>query len=168
MTIHVGIDPGLSGAIAAIHPNGTVSLRDIPTRPMEIAGLGKKRIDVRATVIVLRALVPADEACAVWIERVGIQRSSGNAIQSVGSLCGTVVGLLGALDVMRLQATQVDAAAWTKRYGLRRAKGESAAAWKARHRETALKLYPDADIRLAKHDGRADALLIAHHGKAIS
>lgn len=160
--IVVGVDPGLSGAAAAINSRGQVSIIDMPTKPMEWAGLGAARIDCRALTRGLRTLWPADETVAVCMEEVGIMGSGLNAIGTVGSLCGTASLILGALDILGIKPHTVSPSAWKKHYGLKRAPGEKDSAWKARHCQLAKTLYPSAPITLAKHHNRAESLLIAH------
>lgn len=166
MTVIIGIDPGLSGAAAAINIRKDVTILDMPTKPMEWAGIGANRIDCRALARGLRTLFGADDAIVVCMEQVGIQGSGRDAIQTVGSLCGTACLILGALDIIGVTPRTVSPVTWKKHFGLKRIKGEKDAAWKARHRDLALKLYPAAPITLAKHHNRAEALLIAHYGMA--
>lgn len=167
--IDIGIDPGLHGAIAAVdHRGRLIGIHDMPTVPMEWAGMGDRRAHLVGLVRILRELAPVTEPVRIWIERVGIQRSAGNAIQSVGSLCATVGIILGACEALpRAKVAGVGAAEWTKHYGLRRMHGETGAAWKSRHRAMALTLHPDAPITLARHDGRADALMVAMFGRDV-
>lgn len=164
----MGIDPGLSGAVAAISTRGDVNIIDIPTKPMEWAGIGVNRVDCRALARGLRTLFPVDESLIVCMEEVGIMGAGTNAIQSVGSLCGTACLILGALDIIGITPRTVSPAVWKRRFGLKRLKDEKEAAWKARHRELATKLYPSAPITLAKHHNRAEALLIAHYVRTLA
>lgn len=165
MTTVIGIDPGLTGAAAAITPAGHVRIIDMPTKPMEYAAIGDSRIDLRQLVRSLRELCPADEGVQVVLEEVGIMGAKGNAIQSVGSLCATAALILGALDILGHKPITVQPRKWKSIFGLKRGDTERDAAWKARHRDMALRLYPAAPITLAKHHNRAEALLIAHWGK---
>lgn len=165
--IVIGIDPGLSGAAAAINHRGEVSIIDIPTKPMEWAGMGVNRVDCRALARGLRTLYPADESLLVCMEQVGIQGAGKNAIQTVGSLCGTASLILGALDIIGITPRTVSPATWKKHFGLKRVKDETESSWKARHCALARKLYPLAPITLAKHHNRAEALLIGHYGRSL-
>ncbi len=163
--IFIGIDPGLTGAAAAIAPGGHVQIIDLPTKPMEYASVGARRIDIRALVVALRGLWHPSEPVHFVVEEVGIQ-GVGNAIQTVGSLCGTAMLILGAIDIVRAdQVSTVKPATWKAKMGLKREKGEKDSDWKRRHRELALGLYHYAPITLAKHHNRAEALLIAHYGR---
>jgi hypothetical protein len=168
---YIGIDPGLTGAVAAIDVHGNARVVDLPTKAMEYKGIGNRRIDLRALVLLLRDLVPASVTPVVAVERVGIMGPKGNALASVGSLCGTAQLILGALDVFRVAPVIADPVVWKRELGLKRErngdKPEATAAWKARSRELAKALYPKcADAwTLAKHADRAEALLIAHWAK---
>lgn len=165
--IVIGIDPGLSGAVAAINGRGEVSIIDIPTKPMEWAGMGANRVDCRALARGLRTLYPADESLLVCMEQVGIQGAGKNAIQTVGSLCGTACLILGALDIIGIAPKTITPSVWKKHYGLKRQQDEKESAWKARHCDLARTLYPRAPITLAKHHNRAESLLIAHYGRSL-
>ncbi len=164
MTTIIGIDPGLTGAAAAITAAGQVRIIDLPTKPMEYAVIGDRRLDMRELVRGLRELCPVGEGVQVVVEEVGIM-GLGNAIQTVGSLCATAVTILAALDILGIRPETVAPRAWKAKYGLKRVKGEKDAAWKARHCAMARRLYPAAPITLAKHHNRAEALLLAHWGK---
>lgn len=168
MTVVIGIDPGLSGAAAAINARGDVSIIDLPTKPMEWSGIGTNRIDCRALARGLRTLFGAGDALIVCMEEVGIMGVGKNAIQTVGSLCGTACLILGALDIIGITPKTVSPSVWKKHYGLKRIQGETDSAWKARHCALAKKLYPAAPITLAKHHNRAESLLIAHYGRAAT
>lgn len=169
MTVVIGIDPGLSGAAAAINlrKGSEVTILDLPTKPMEWEGIGKNRIDCRALARGLRTLFGADDAVMVCMEQVGIQGAGKNAIQTVGSLCGTACLILGALDIIGVTPKTVSPATWKKHFGLKRSKGETDSDWKARHCTLAKTLYPGAPITLAKHHNRAEALLLGHYGLGL-
>lgn len=162
--IVIGVDPGLTGAVARYcTASGDTCVEDIPTKLMEWAMLGKRRVDGRALAHMLRDMAPASDSFVIAIEAVGIIKGEGNAIQSVGSLCGTVCAILAVADVIRADVMPCRPADWKADYGLKRAKGEKAAAWKNRSRIKALELFPALSdrLKLKKHADRAEALLIA-------
>lgn len=167
MSTIIGIDPGLSGAIAAIDHLGQARIIDLPTKPMEWAGFGDRRIDCRALARALRELYQPAEPVTVMLEEVGIMGARGNAIGTVGSLCGTACLILGALDILGIQPQTVRPQAWKKTYGLKKEAGETDTAWKKRHCAMALSLYPSAPITRAKDHNRAEALLIAHYARGL-
>ena len=63
---------------------------------------------------------------------------------------------LGVLATLRLPYTAVRPVVWKKAFSLGKDKEAS--------RLRAMQLYPGADLRLKKHHGRAEALLLAHYG----
>jgi hypothetical protein len=63
--------------------------------------------------------------------------------------------LLGVLQALHIRIELVTPAVWKRSYGL--GKDKHASLHKARL------LFPTADLHLAKHDGRAEALLLAHY-----
>ena len=167
MTTIIGVDPGLSGAMAAIDPRGGARILDLPTKPMEWSGFGDRRIDCRALARALRELYAPAEPVVVVLEEVGIMGAKGNAIGTVGSLCGTACLILGALDILGITPITVRPQKWKATYGLRKEPGETDTQWKKRHCALALSLYPDAPITRAKDHNRAEALLIAHYGRGL-
>jgi hypothetical protein len=154
--IAVGIDPGLSGAIAFITHAGGVVIEDLPTVPLPGNGLVKRRIDSRSLADIVRHHVPAGEPVVVRMEQVGAMGGKNNAVQTQVSLGRTLGAIESVLELLRMPPVMVQPQAWKKFYGLGRDKAEAMAC--------ARRLYPEVPLRLAKHHNRAEALLIAHHG----
>lgn len=165
MTVFIGIDPGLTGGIAAIDIQGRPAVHDLPTKPLPGNGLITKRIDGRALAHLIRALVPATEGVQVILEQVGAMGGQDNAVQIQASLGRTMGAIEAALDILGLTPIMVIPGVWKRSFGLKRIKGETDAKFKARHVALARELYPTADLPLAKHHNRAEALLLAHFGK---
>lgn len=162
--IAIGIDPGLTGAIAAVNlATRDVRLHDIPTCAVTEAGQVRNRIDGRALIRLLRELVPAADSALWGLEAV--RAMPGSTIQSQGSLLRSLGAIETALDIMGARPHMLPPAGWKRAYGLHRRKGEPKAAWKRRSLEVARTLYPGAAALLAraKDADRAEALLIAHH-----
>lgn len=65
--------------------------------------------------------------------------------------------ILGVLQATLISMVLVTPAVWKRSYGL--GKDKHASLHKARL------MWPRADLRLAKHEGRAEALLIAEYGR---
>jgi crossover junction endodeoxyribonuclease RuvC len=150
----IGIDPGLSGAVAVI--NGTDSLRvfDMPT--MTIDRNGKAKRQVSASELAEMIYVMKSDDCHVYCERVGAMAGQGvTSVFSFGRSFGMIEGILAAF---KLQVTYVAPATWTK--GIGRAPGKDAS------RARAMELFPNnqSDFKRVKDDGRADAALIAAWG----
>lgn len=154
--ITIGIDIGLTGAVAAVDSRGSCSVADIPT---VTAGKGR-RIDGRGLLLLLRQFVPAGEAGLVLFEDVRPMPNKGGRGTSIiteGSLMRSRGIVEAVVDVVRIEHRVVQPQTWKRHYGLiGKDKGESLAVARA--------LYPLADLRLAKHHNRAEAILIAHFG----
>lgn len=148
MTV-IGIDPGLSGAIARTMPDGSVDCWDMPTIEVN----GKKRIDAYGLVDAIVRCGPVD---MIVVEKVqGVQGSGATSAFSFGHGLGLIEGILVALERPHQLVTPQR---WTKDLGVGRDKGE--------HRRTAQRLFPASASMFArvKDDGRADAALLAWWG----
>jgi crossover junction endodeoxyribonuclease RuvC len=147
--ISIGIDPGLSGAIAFLSGDGPFeSVHDLPVvRDLSLAWIDGSQLQS----IVLAAL--QGRPARATIERVSSMPGQGIASSF---LFGVGFGsVLSVLQAMRISIEFVTPGVWKRSYGL--SKDKHASLHKARL------LYPAADLRLAKHDGRAEALLIARY-----
>lgn len=165
--IVVGIDPGLTGALAFIGCAGGVALEDMPTLDLPGDGLVKRRVDGRALADVVRRHCPADQAVAVFCEAVGTMGGRNNAVQTQGSLLRSLGAIEAVFDMLRWPCMPVLPQTWQAFYKLRgkktetRARGEMPAAMKV-----ARELYPQAAGNMARvgDHNRAEALLVAHWG----
>jgi crossover junction endodeoxyribonuclease RuvC len=145
----IGIDPGLSGAIARPMPDGSVDLWDMPTIDIR----GKRRVDAHSLCALIVNAGPVD---MVVLEQVqGVQGSGATSAFTFGEGFGLIQGILVALE---RPVTLVRPQRWTADLGVSRDKGE--------HRRTAMGLFPASAQMFArvKDDGRADAALLAHWG----
>ena len=157
--IVVGIDIGLTGAVAAIGP-GVCAVHDIPT----VQDGKTRRIDGRALILLLRQLIPAGETAKAVIEDVrpragGNGNAHGNSMHSQGSLMRSRGIVEAVLDIARIEAKAVQPQTWKRNFGLI---GKD----KAVARELARTLYPDAAdaLKRVKDHNRAESLLIARYG----
>ena len=152
--IAVGIDPGLTGALALVDSQGTCVVRDLPTIPLPGGGLVRRRIDALALSRLLRDHCPVGEPVLVAMEAVHTIGGRNNAVQTQGSLMRTLGAIEAVLEVLRLEFLPVEPQVWKGFYGLGSDKKASIA--------KALTLYPMAPLpRVADHN-KAEALLIAH------
>lgn len=141
------------------HSLGSCSVADIHALP---DGRGN-RIDGRALLALLRQFVPAGEAGLVIYEDVrprplGNGGKHGNSMHSQGSLMRSRGIVEAVVDIMRIEHRVIQPQAWKRHYGLiGKGKAESLSVARA--------LYPLADLRLAKHHNRAEAILMAHFGR---
>lgn len=148
----IGIDPGLSGALAILNQAGEiVALADLPViRDRSLAWIDASRMQS----LILGAL--EGRRAGAIVERVSSMPGQGIASAfQFGVGFGSVLGVLQALH---LPIVLVTPAVWKHSYGL--GKDKKAALHKARL------LHPMAELHLAKHHGRGEALLIA--GYALS
>jgi len=160
VVIYVGIDPGLTGAVAFIDGD-RISIEDIPTREVTGGAVVRKRVNGLELARMLRRHCPADKAALVTIEAVHAiagKREGQGGMQQMGSLERTSGAIEAVLEVLRMPFVAVYPQSWKRLYEL--SKDKDAA------RSMAMRLYPDAQAMLArkKDHNRAESLLIAHYG----
>lgn len=145
----IGIDPGLSGAMAVVTPSGDlVTVFDLP-----VMGEGKAaRIDAASLARLISEFGPAKAV----VEQVGSMPGQGVASTfAFGRAVGVLAGVLGALAV---PTAYVAPGTWKRSYGLASAKEDA--------RRRAIELWPAHAALFArkKDHGRAEAALIARWG----
>jgi crossover junction endodeoxyribonuclease RuvC len=149
----IGIDPGLSGAIAIITTE-SLKIFDMPTMTVERNGKAKRQVSAAELAEMLYLYSGRD--CHVYCERVGAVTGQGvTSVFSFGRSFGMIEGILAAF---KMPVTFVPPATWVKAVG--RGQGKDAS------RARAMELFPsDQDqFKRVKDDGRADAALIAYWG----
>lgn len=151
----LGIDPGITGAVACIDPNmeKVVSLWDVPT--LADGPTGRKIVDVTTLALQFGALITDCEFCI--IEDVHSMPRDGHVgAFSFGKTTGILIGMVSALMV---PIYYTPPAVWKGCFGLSSNKDES--------RALASKKYPHSSHLWLKkkHDGRAEAVLLADFGK---
>lgn len=157
--IVIGIDPGLTGALAFIDSRGGCVVEDIPTVELPGKGMVKRKVDGLALARLVRQHCPATDGAMVVCEAVRAMGGKNNAVQTQGSLMRTLGAIEAVFEVLRFPWQIVEPQAWKRHYGLGSEKGASLL--------TARNLYPSAPLKLAKHHNRAEALLIAHYGRSV-
>lgn len=155
--IILGIDIGITGAIAAVdHASETVA--DMPTQPVPGNRQVKREVDPRALLHLVRELVrPGVEALAIVED---IHAGTGPGSTARASLMDSRGVVRSVLAVARIDMRIVTPQKWKKFFGLDADKGRSL--------EVARTLFPlQAGVLARKKDhNRAEALLLAHYGKA--
>ena len=151
MTLTIGIDPGLNGALAVLASDGTIELLvDLPViRDRSLAWIDGAQL--QSTLL---------DALRGRTARAVVERVSAMPKQGVASSFqfGVSFGsILSVLQTLQVRIELVTPCVWKRALGLSRDK--HASLHKARL------LFPSADLRLAKHDGRAEALLLAHYAQ---
>jgi crossover junction endodeoxyribonuclease RuvC len=149
---HIGIDPGLNGAVAVLLDDGEVVIRDMPT----IQDGTKKRLDYAALADIFDNLAKL-RGVRVTIEKVhALPRDGSAGAFSFGQSYGIAIGLVAAhfmpLDFVTPQQWKKAMRCPTDKDG-------------ARLRASSLFPQHSHHWPLKKHDGRAEALLIAHYGQ---
>lgn len=149
--LFLGVDPGLTGAIAAVDAQGRVHLlEDLPTVTRG-NGKVKRELDPAGLTHLLRPI--ASEIRLAVVEQVGSMPGQGVAsVFSLGHTAGVIVGVIGALGIpLQLVAP----ATWKKHHGLGRDKSMS--------RTVASRLYPEISLHRVKDHNLAEALLLARY-----
>lgn len=142
----IGIDPGITGAIALVSDDGVfVACWDMPVFRIK----GKSKIDVHQLGGILRA-ANYDQPSAM-IELVGAMPGQGvSSMFTFGFATGTLHGAVGALSI---PLDTVTPAKWKAHFGL--SKDKDAA------RQLATRKWPHGPFSRVKDAGRAEAALIA-------
>jgi crossover junction endodeoxyribonuclease RuvC len=149
----IGIDPGLSGAIAIISTE-SLKIFDMPTMTVERNGKAKRQVSAIELAEMIYLYTGKD--CHVYVEKVSAMAGQGvTSVFSFGRSFGMIEGILAAF---KMPVTFVPPATWVKAVG--RGQGKDAS------RARAMELFPsDQDqFKRVKDDGRADAALIAYWG----
>ena len=149
----IGIDPGLSGAVAVLYSD-TLRVIDMPTMTVERNGKAKRQVSASELSELIYSCQGED--CHVYCERVSAMAGQGvTSVFSFGRSFGMIEGILAAF---KLPVTYVAPATWVKAVG--RGQGKDAS------RARAMELFPNnqTDFKRVKDDGRADAALSAYWG----
>ena len=158
MTLWIGIDPGLSGALGWKVDSGECGVFDAPVAAVKVGKATRRDYlagAMHAHLAELCARFPHDEPQAA-IEKVHSMPMQGVASMfSLGRGMGLWEGLLAGMSI---PYQMVEPARWKKTVGLpvRADKGES--------RILAVRLFPELTTSFlrVKDDGRAEAILIMH------
>lgn len=153
----LGIDPGLSGACVLLNSQSIVVF-DMPTHTVKVNGATKRQIDLYQL--------------GNWLDihRAGVSRA---VIELVGSMpkqgvtssfnFGFTAGAIqGAVAANQIPMVLVRPNIWKRAFGLI---GQD----KDASRAAASRLAPQwaGNWSLAKHDGRAEAFLLAYYGSKL-
>ncbi len=148
----MGIDPGMGGALASISDDEKI-VYDMPTFEITKGGSVRRRIDIPKLLDILRA----DGPDHIFIERVSAQPGNGATHAfTYGFGCGVIEACVTAAGI---PFTYVAPQTWKKALNCPKDKDGA--------RMRASQLLPDMreNWPLKKHDGRAEAALIALFGR---
>jgi len=154
--IKIGIDPGITGAIAVIRADGSIGAWDMPIMT-KVSGKGSE-VNAAGVADILREITAMPESVQAYLERVGAMPGQGStSMFSFGKSAGKVEGVLATLSIPFMQPTPQS---WKRRAGALKKEKDFT-------RTLAIQLYPAyAELFERKKDvGRADAVLIARYGE---
>lgn len=154
MSYVMGIDPGNKGAVAILTAAGElVEVWDMPTLEVKVGKATKTRISAQLLAHELRNW---DNVLRCHMEAVSSSPQMGvSSAFAFGEGFGVVKGVLAALQI---PLVLVPPAKWKRDMGLNQSKDGS--------RALAIAKWPRhaGEFKLVKHDGRAEASLIALWG----
>lgn len=169
MVIYIGIDPGVSGAIA-FETDFSCGVLDIPTRREEVKGKKNKSgnprtrnvYDLISIAAILQQILPDSPGWDVWAY---CENTNAHPDQAVTAIWAQAQGIMlwpAMLAGMRTICTLVHPQRWKKELGLLKTDKEASLV-------LARELYPDLRDRLKfkKDHNRAEALLIMEFGKRV-
>lgn len=157
----IGIDPGLTGAVALIDGDQYVAVWDMPVVE-KTHGKGKIVNAYLLADILLEAKLdyidPTGELAVAVVEQVSAMPGQGvTSMFGFGHSAGVIDGVLGALGIRH---AKVLPRTWKRSAGLVGREKDAS-------RTKAIELYPEARhmLQRKKDCGRADAILIAQWGE---
>lgn len=154
MSYFLGIDPGLSGALAFYDPRtNQLEVFDMPTYTITSGGKQRRRIDLHQLVRTVRIFAPHTEHAI--IEEVGAM--PGQGVTSMFSFGFSAGAVQMAVVASSIRFEMVTPRVWKGAMKLKTNKDES--------RRLASRLMPKHSElwKLVKHDGRAEAALLAYY-----
>ena len=150
--IVVGIDPGLSGAIAILENNKVLNVFDMPV--MAEGKKNKRQLNSAQLVKLLRENITNNEEVAVVVEQVNAMPGQGvTSMFNFGQTFGALKGICAALE---LPIFFVRPSKWKKHFELINSSKDSS-------RTKVIEMYPSLSNQLSKKKdvNKSDAILIA-------
>lgn len=166
--IVIGIDPGLTGAIAFLNEDGgVISVDEMPTMPIAEAGPKttiKTEVDALALGRLVRSRVPRAAAVMAFMEHTSSVGQVGQE-QAKLSLAAGKATCMAVLRLMQIDVQRVTPVAWKRFYGIKEPMPDSKGiSQKKQALAIARGFYGIEYLRREKDHNRADALLIARWG----
>ena len=150
--IVVGIDPGLSGAIAILENNKVLNIFDMPV--MAEGKKNKRQLNSAQLVRIIKDCTKPDVEIAVVVEQVNAMPGQGvTSMFNFGQTFGAIKGVCAALE---LPIFFVRPSKWKKHFELINSSKDSS-------RTKVIEMYPSLSSQLAKKKdvNKSDAILIA-------
>lgn len=154
MTQIIGLDPGISGAVATISATGDfIDVFDMPTVMANKTG-NRQMVNAYELAKLIRTRLQEASGDIVAITE-GVNAMPEQGVASVFAFGKSYGILLGVLAALGISLHVVSPAKWKGFYALSRDKDAS--------RELAQRMWPAAPLALKKHHGRAEALLLCRY-----
>ena len=150
--IVIGIDPGLSGAIAILEGKKVLSLHEMPV--MSEGKKNKRQLNSAQLVNIIKEKFNKNDDIAVVVEQVNAMPGQGvTSMFNFGQTFGAIKGVCAALD---LPIFFVRPSKWKKHFELINSSKDSS-------RTKAIEMYPSLANQLSKKKdvNKSDAILIA-------
>ena len=148
----IGIDPGLSGAIAILENNKVEKIFDIPVMPE--GKKNKRQLNSAQLVKLLRNNISKNEDVSVVVEQVNAMPGQGvTSMFNFGQTFGAIKGVCAALE---LPIFFVRPSKWKKHFELINSSKDAS-------RTKVIEMYPSFSKQLEKKKdvNKSDAILIA-------
>ena len=148
----IGIDPGLSGAIAVLQDNKVKEIFDVPVMPE--GKKNKRQLNSAQLVKLLKDIISDSEEVLVVVENVSAMPGQGvTSMFNFGQTFGAIKGICAALG---LPIFFVRPAKWKKHFDLINSSKDAS-------RTKAIEMYPSLSDQLSKKKdvNKSDAILIA-------
>ena len=148
----IGIDPGLSGAIAVLENNKVLKIFDIPV--MSEGKKNKRQLNSALLVDLLKENINKEEEVAVVVEQVNAMPGQGvTSMFNFGQTFGALKGICAALG---LPIFFVRPSKWKKYFDLINSSKDAS-------RTKTIEMYPKLSNQLSKKKdvNKSDAILIA-------
>tara|TARA_X000001036_G_C20466352_1_gene719620 strand:- start:62 stop:553 length:492 start_codon:yes stop_codon:yes gene_type:complete len=148
----IGIDPGLSGAIAVLENNKVLNIFDMPV--MSEGKKNKRQLNSALLVNFLKDNIKDNEEVAIVVEQVNAMPGQGvTSMFNFGQTFGAIKGICAALE---FPIFFVRPSKWKKHFELINSSKDAS-------RTKAIEMYPKLSKELAKKKdvNKSDAILIA-------
>ncbi len=150
----IGIDPGLSGAIAVLENNKVKEIFDMPV--MAEGKKNKKQLNSAQLVMFLKNHITEDEEISIVVEQVNAMPGQGvTSMFNFGQTFGAIKGICAALS---LPIFFVRPLKWKKYFELLNASKDAS-------RTKVIEMYPNLSKELSKKKdvNKSEAILIARY-----
>ena len=148
----IGVDPGLSGAIAILVNNKVINIFDMPVMPE--GKKNKRQLNSAQLVKLLKDNISKNEEVSVVVEQVNAMPGQGvTSMFNFGQTFGAIKGVCAALG---LPIFFVRPSKWKKHFELINSSKDAS-------RTKAIEMYPSLSKNLTKKKdvNKSDAILIA-------